>query len=376
MVSLPIAMCTEKAAIVSLHFSPAHASHMMAYGKLLRVLGLTVTFVLDEKYLSFIDFSAVGPAVSVRDYAKAPDSLQIDIAIFYNAAVHNARVASHMRALGISVLYVFHEPVPLLQRLSESWKSFLKLVAAKYCSLAMLRQSTAVLVPSACARRQYDRYFCKYNPMVFTLPLLFDDEYGADSRPPMHELRRHFSFLGNVHKAHDFDAFVRFVKYAIRAQSAIQFTIATKTSLTAFLNRDEELARYLKEGKLRIQHGKVLSNDEMNQYYRESFCVWNAYNCSTQSGVLPRAFMAGTPVIAKRMGSFPEYIVPGVNGEFITAANDCGAILQAAEKIRQDIPTYVEGARKTFMRTFYYEANLDQLARILASVGKEKLKCA
>lgn len=53
-----------RAAVISLHFSPAHASHVLAYGRLLRSLGFAVSFVLDEPYLQFADFSAIGPAVS------------------------------------------------------------------------------------------------------------------------------------------------------------------------------------------------------------------------------------------------------------------------------------------------------------------------
>jgi len=366
----------KTATIVSLHFSPAHVSHMFAYGKLLRELGYSVSFLLDEKYLSFADFSAVGPTLSAGTYAEPPDRLNADVALFYNAAVANAETARRMRAAGTRVLYVFHEPVPIAQRLSESWKSILKLIAAKYCSLAMLRQSDAVLVPSGYARSEYDRHFSRYNPNVFTFSLLFDDECGERAPHAAKEAQQCFSFLGNAHKAHDFDAFVRFAKYAIKAKSTIRFDIATKTNLASILARDPELARYAREGKVRLQHGRALSNDEMNQHYRDSFCVWNVYNCSTQSGVLARAFMAGSPVIAKKMGSFPEYIVSGINGEFVDASHDYAAMLRIAEHMRQNIPAYSAGCRKTFMQTFYYAANREQLARILDSANREKLKCA
>ena len=363
-------------AVVSLHFSPAHTSHMFAYGKLLRELGFAVSFVLHERYLEFADFREAGSVIAAREYARSPESGRFDTAIFYNAAMGNSRLAHTMRKRGIAVLYVFHEPIPIMLRLKEGWKQILKLVVAKYCSLAMLRECSGVLAPSKFARRPYDRYFTQYNRNVHTFPLLFDDELEAAGGGRAACERRYFSFLGNAHKAHAFEAFVAFVKHAIRAGSAMEFAIATKSDLTATLERDHELARYRDEGRVRIQHGRVMSNEEMNQWYFSSFCVWNVYTCSTQSGVLARAFMAGAPVIALRMGSFPEYVLPGVNGEFVDSSEAFGGMLKALEKIRSDNPTYVAGCRKTFKETFHYRANREALAHILLNTRKGDIPCA
>ena len=362
-----------RVAVVSMHFSPAHVSHMVAYGRLLREMGFKASFVLDEKYLSFPDFSLIGPVTSAREYAANPGVQTFDIAIYCNSAIKNSASARGLRARGVEVLYLFHEPAPLSLHWSEGWKEIIKLVVAKYCSIAMLRQSTAVLVPSDCARHLYDGYFAKYNQNVFTLPLLFDDECGAGGGKAE---RPYFSFLGYAIKAHGFDSFVAFVKFAIRAGSSIRFAIATRTDLSDYLAHDAELTRYAAEGRVHIQHGRALSNEEMNQYSRDSFCVWNLYKCSTQSGVLARSFMAGAPVIALKMGSFPEYIVPGVNGEFVTAASDAKAILQAAEKIRQNLSDYVLGSRKTFADTFYYRVHKNEMSEILKRFPKEVLPCA
>ena len=363
-------------AVVSLHFSPAHVSHLFAYGRLLRSLGFAVSFVLDESYLNFADFFAIGPAVSAVQYRSNPDAMPFEAAIFYNAAMANAWTARRMRARGIDVLYVFHEPVPVVMRLSEGWKEILKLMAARFCSIAMLRQSSAVLVACGYARSLYDLHFSKYNPNVYTFPLLFEDECPEDLPVAAKNSRSCFSFLGYAVKAHDFDGFVQFAKYAIRSGSRIQFAIATRTDLSAYLAGDEDLARYGKEGRISIQHGKTFSNEEMNSFCAKSFCVWNVYKCSTQSGALVRAFMTGTPVMAARTGSFPEFIEPGVNGEFVDGAGKFDDLLRAAEKIRSNINTYTEGSRQSFLDVFDYRANRKRFARILAATRKETLQCA
>lgn len=366
----------ENAAIVSLRFSPAHCSHMLAYGRLLRSLGYAVSFVLDEAYLNFIDFSSIGPAVSAAQYRAHPDSTPFKTAIFYNAAMGNAWTARRMRARGADVLYVFHEPVPVAMRLSEGWREILKLIAAKFSSIAMLHQSSSVLVACGYARTLYNRYFSRYNPGVYTFPLLFEDEWPEDRSPSAAGERPYFSFLGLAVKAHDFDNFCAFAKYAIRAGRTIRFAIATRTDLSEYLAADAELAQYGKDGRILIQHGKNLSNEEMNLFCARSFCVWNVYKCSTQSGALVRAFMAGTPVVATRTGSFPEFIEPGVNGEFVDAADKFEDLLAAAEKIGANLDAYVEGSRQSFLDIFDYRANRKRFARILDATRKETLACA
>ena len=53
---------------------------------------------------------------------------------------------------------------------------------------------------------------------------------------------------------------------------------------------------YLRD-RLKLVVGKPMSNLEINNYFNKSLVVWNAYRRSMQSGVLPKAYMFGTPVI-------------------------------------------------------------------------------
>ena len=62
------------------------------------------------------------------------------------------------------------------------------------------------------------------------------------------------------------------------------------------------------EGQLLVQQGRPLTEEEMSAAYRRSVATWNGYRRSTQSGVLPNAFMQGTPVIATKLGSFEEFV--------------------------------------------------------------------
>jgi len=357
----------RRAAVVSLHFSPAHASHMIALARLLGELGFTVTFILDEKYLPFAGFEAAGEAVNARTLADPPRAGQFDLAVFCNSAFGNRCLAHQLRAGGASVLYIFHEPESIANLRQEGWRQIVRFPFSTLCSIAMLRVSSAVIVPSACARGLYEKHFLRYNPNVHVMPLLFEDEIGPARLQQMRGGKRFFGYVGTACKSHGFDAFVALARYAISSGSSIPFVIATRTDLTRLLRADNELSRYAREGRIEIHHGRVMSNGEIDEHSLQCFCVWNVYRRSTQSGVLPRALMAGTPVLASRTGSFPEYVREGVTGEFVDPVDSPAAILPVAEKMLAGISRYIDPCRESCLETFHYQANGNRLAAILQS---------
>jgi glycosyltransferase involved in cell wall biosynthesis len=113
-----------------------------------------------------------------------------------------------------------------------------------------------------------------------------------------------------------------------------------------------------------IRAGRTLSNAEINDCYAQSVCVWNVYRRSTQSGVLPNAFMCGTPVVASRAGAFPEFVEDGATGRFLEGDNREG-IAAAFEDMRSNAAQYSRNCRKKFLETFHYKANLESLRAIL-----------
>lgn len=351
--------------IVSLHFSPAHASHMIALGKLLSELGNLVTFLINEKYCSVANFSTVGKVVF--------RTLSLDgynLAVFCNTSVCNYVIAKQLRNYGAEILYIFHEPDSAwnVALAGEGWKQALRSYVSSRYSIKMLRVSSGIILPSRCAKDMYDRNFHKYNSNSFMLPLLFDDEIGIKHFDKVQANKRYFGFIGSACKGHGIDEFLAFVKYALRSGSTIPFLIATKTDMSHVIEHNKDLMHYVNSGKIQIYHGQTFSNDKINEYYLQSFCVWNLYRRSTQSGVLPRAFMAGTPSLARRIGSFSEYVKEGVTGEFVDSIHSPSAILEAAETIRKYIHNYSENCRNMFLETFYYKANVE---KVLAIIGND-----
>lgn len=367
-VSTQMTKHSRRAAVVSLRFSYAHASHMIALAKLLRELGYEVAFILDEKYLPFADFSAVGVVDTARDAYGNPDAQPFDLAIFCNCTTKNPSLVRTLRKSGTTVFYIFHTPEPAFSLrffIWEGWKYTLRHWISSCFSIWTIRRSSGVIVHSSCAQALYEQHYRKYNSNVHAMPLLFDDEIGDERMERMRRDKRYFGFVGTACNSHGFNAFVAFAKYADENGSDLRFLIATRLDLTSALGADPEFARLVSEGKIQMEHGRVFSNDEINQHYLKCFCVWNVYLRSTQSGVVPRAFMAGTSVLASRVGSFPEYIRAGVNGEFVDPGDDLAAVLEVVERMRKQSQNYVDACRKTFKERFYYRANLHRLAEIV-----------
>jgi len=110
--------------------------------------------------------------------------------------------------------------------------------------------------------------------------------------------------------------------------------------------------------------GSLCSNDQINKYYEESFCIYNMYRRTTQSGVLPKAFMFGVPVLASDIGSFPEFVEDGENG-FIVKNRDEGPIYNKLKIIRENIYSFSMQARRSFERYFYWKNNINMVKEMV-----------
>ena len=369
----------RRAAVISLHFTYAHSTHMIGLAQLLRSIGFAVTFILAEEYLSSPRFSQIGDVIEASGFHLDLECSPIDVAVFCNSAVKNHTLGSTLRAYKSSIFYLFHEPESIWNwqvLKSEGALKMLRFVVSTYYSIKILRQSSGVIVCSSCAKSLYMKSYLRINPNVHVIPLPFEDEVGEERFEQMRSRKRYFGFVGTACKAHGFDAFVEFAKYALRNGSGIPFVIATGVDLSTLLKSDQELSGLVQQGKICLQHGRRLSNDEINQYYLECFCIWNVYRRSTQSGVLPRSFMTGTPVLASRIGSFPEDVFPGLTGEFVDANEEPAAILAIVEHMHEHATDYFGECRKRFLEKFHYAANRLRLIDILKSVSISVLPSA
>lgn len=338
-----------KVVVSSLKFSPGHLSHIVAYAKLLSEMGSDTKLWLHEDYKKLVT-DCEFPVVWYPE--RMPTDA--DVILFCNVSTKNHTFALDFKKEGSKIIYLYHEPWEGFSQylFKEGAKQAMKASIAHYFSSKLLPLCDLVIVPSKYAFDLYNKHDRKYNDKVTVVPLLFDDELSKEIEPIK---KKYFSYIGHAVKAHAFDVYVEFIKYLYKKNIQLEFEIATRTELSHLLSKDKVLSSMIKEGALRISHGRPLKNEEINQAYERNFCIWNVYRRSTQSGVLPKAFMFGTPVLAASIGSFPEYVRNGENGFLVERDYTFDELLNFVLRTKQDIQKMARNCRKTFETTFYWK---------------------
>ena len=349
----------QRVALISLRFKPAFVSLFVALAKACLSVGVEVGFVLDPTYTSFQKFAALGP-VSTYDQFEVPHAYTH--AIFLNVSSRNLKLASSLKASGAKLIYVYHEPwTSALDRFqTEGVRGGVSAYLAHLLSSRLLKLADTIVIPSQHGARIYEQSDLRYNRNYVSIPLLFDDEADLASRTAN---KKYFSYIGAICRGHGFNEFVDFVRYSFQKGLPLQFLIASANLLPTPVRNDPLLREH--RDQLVTFTGRPLQNEEINCCYAQSFCVWNLYHRSTQSAVLPKAFMFGAPVLATPLGAFLEFVKDGSNGKFITSPGDKIAIAAAIQEIQGNLSQYSANARRDFLENFHYKSHLPHLRLLL-----------
>ncbi|MCC8052228.1 MAG: glycosyltransferase [Clostridiales bacterium] len=348
----------KKVLIMSAKFAPGHFSHLLAYYCLFERLDYEVSLYLAQEYEPFVlrekkyRYSIIDKRIK-----------RIDILFIYNLSKDDIKHITRLKKENpdIKIYYVYHEPWLGFKKViynmlaqKESVYDTVKTVG-RYCfAIPVLKNCEYVFLPSKNAEQNYKKYCLRYNSNYGVFPLIFTDEAMEETDIKQ---KKYFSFISTAENAKNFRAFLEYVKFRSKRNPQSLFQIATRTDITEYL--DDELAQMVEEEKLILNHAHPLTNDEINEAYKKSNCVWLLYNRSTQSGVLCKSFMFGTPVIASDIGSFGD-IVTGGNGIILKTEYNFDDIDAAYETILSDLASYSKNARQTFLNNFYWKKHIKQ----------------
>jgi len=342
----------ENILIVSLKFSPGLYQHMIAYAKAFDFLGFCPILFLNKDYKIIAEEDGF---LHLYD-AKSANKRTYKLALFINIYPQHVIMSKKLKKAGTSILYLYHEPWDSLANyLKEGVVQAVKGVAANLLTLSMLRDISQVILSSKYSLNLYVRRFIKINKNFVLIPLLYDDLAGENIES---EEKKYFSYIGHAVKGHNFDLYIKLMKFISEVDESIKFCIATRNDLTGTIKKDKKIKQLIEEGRVEIIHGRPLSEPQINESYKKSFCIFNIYRRSTQSGVLPKAFMFGTPVIANNIGSFPEFIKNGKNG-FLIDEFDKTNIYEKIIFIKNNLNVFTKEARNTFLETFYWRNNVN-----------------
>jgi glycosyltransferase involved in cell wall biosynthesis len=237
---------------------------------------------------------------------------------------------------------LLHEPY-VHDKLKHGRMRSLLIAAHELAVRATLPLLDGVLVPSDEALLQMKAAYPDYPGTVLKVPLLFEDRSKAEA-----SVRRYFSFIGHAVLVKGIDTFFEIVEVSASREAKWMFQIATSTDISVYLSRLSKNARAC----LHIVNKPRLPDSEIDEAIRTSWAVVAPHRRITQSGVVPVAFMHGTPVISTRVGGMPEWVIPGKTGYLISQEASFDEWQEAFRKVQTNFSDLSLNCRQFFLDHF------------------------
>lgn len=348
----------KKILITSLHFSPAYIGIMEAWYKLCEFCGYKPLLYVSIEYKDYFDNTVFEYATSIDDVAR----FRPEYTVIQNNGVENLRFFRWCKSNNCKIIYILHEPYMGISELVKDGTYCIKQSGACLMNTLLCNLATKVILCSDYAEENCKKYMKGAYKKHVRFPLIFTDEFDKSNNVE----RKYFSLIGTYASSKGSDLFLNFIKDSVDKGYNINFQIATRSNIDKQLH-NEIFEKLIRDDKLVVYQGKNMSTKEIDRAYRSSICCWNGYRRTTQSGVLPNAYMMGTPVVASELGSFKEFVKPNMNGEFINN-NDSQSIYKAYCSIEENIVRMTEECRKSFLTKFYYANQSERFKRLIESI--------
>lgn len=351
----------KKVVVFSLNFNSAHISHLLASYMQCLDLGYDPVLCLHKDFEPFI----LKENVNYIIYRKKSFPKDSCLGIFLFPSLNNIVLSFYLKLFcKTKIVYLYHEPLDSIKSyiMCNNILEICVILLKNMVSLFTLFLSDLILLPSRKSYYLYEKNnYDILNKNYFYFPLLYPD-YNMNIGRIDNKL--YFSYIGGACKEHAFDKFLFFVKRAIEQKfmvDKLHFCIATRTHLDL---SDPIMKELLDSGRVVIQEGRHLSNEEISDYYSQSYVVWNAYDRTNQSGVLANSFMFGVPLIIMK-SNISEYVTDYGNVIAIYDNEDYQEISDALKCIMSNYSTYSLSARDSFLRNFYYKSHNDNFETII-----------
>lgn len=352
------------ALVISLNFNPGHFSHLAANYKLLEGRGFSPYLYVNKEFEKMDEFNEFRKISHPHDLEQMTN---IGLAVFWFPSLRNIIEIIRLKyVFKAQIVYIYHEPFDSIRSYYRSGFRFNKIV--KIClvnlvNIIVIFLSHRIVLPSSAALSLYEKKYTLLNSSYSLMPLLFDDEAG----PSLDASQKNaISYIGTIAADHAFDRFVAFVDVAIHSGWFPNQVFLIATGSVIPKKERAILSPHLQSGRVVVDEGHPMSTDEINEHYRSSIVVWNAYHRSMQSGVLPKAYMFGAAVIVQ-LKNANEFIKDRQTGILIKDNNNIFEIKSALEDIVKDRSFYFNNCRQMFIDTFYYKSNTERFLTMLGS---------
>lgn len=324
---------------------------MHAYALASQESGMSVVLWASAKYFENHEFLRSFPQHHARPCAAI---------IVLNMSLTTVLRSVVWRLQGRKIVFCVHEPISKITDFQNLKLSTLQLAKLRAMRILIRLQIVLSSMLIAYSRKTVSE-LNKTKPIV-THPLLYVDQNTSISSV----VKDHIAYIGTIANDHAFPEFVAFVEHCLEYElfPNQRFLIATRSEF----DKDHFVRWGLqKAARVSIQSGCILSDSQINACYSRAKIVWCAYSRSNQSGVLPKAYMFGSPVIVLA-GIMDDHFQAGVLGEAITsyAVND---IVQSVNLILNDYTQLSKNCRRYYTSTFDYKANLEAVKKLVHTNG-------
>ncbi|MEM4204755.1 MAG: glycosyltransferase [Candidatus Methanomethylicaceae archaeon] len=356
--------------VVSLKYAPVFKTHSFAFGEEAgRRLNCRVHYLFSRRYAWLISSDDVRGKVHYMTISDNTLSQLWDtvcfllggwirfffifaqykpyLLFFSNPHLLNPFVTMLARCVNAQTLIIshIHEPVtyPKVRTLTRS--IYDRIAAA--IQIWMFHLSTDIVLSSQYALEVFKANYPAYRGRIHLVPLLFED-YACTAPLP----REYISYVGAVHQHRGIFLFLNLVRYAVQSGVDLRFQVVTKDDLSKYVKGLQARERAM----LKVINKKYISDSEISEALRRSFACLVLYDYDAkQSGVIPVAYMNGTPVIATRLGGLPESVADGETGFLVSPTCSVQELLGLVQELRRRHEDMSPFCRSFFERTYHMQ---------------------
>lgn len=369
--------------LASLKYAPGLAKEFALLGRRLAQHGWRVRYLLSSSYAWLLD----DPAGETHYLARSETPRQVvcdtarfwrsgaaqvrrlfrqrapDLLLVYNPHPCNVvllRLAAHAQPDGLRAIYL-HEPhVPDASSYGRRRALYIRVV--DWVQAAALRRANCVILPSAHAQSLFSARYPHFRGEAHLAPILLPDCPAQGEAE-----RRWVSLVGTLNHSRGTDDFLALVAHAAAAGERLRFKILTR-SLVEGLDRLPVAAR----ATLDVVRKDQISDDEIDETLAASIALFLPHKAAAQSGVVPVALRAGTPVLARDIPGLSQHVRHGENGYLYPIAPTPAQLLAGACYIRDHLAALSQQARQDYEETFS-ERNWARYYGWLAGAGSDRV---
>lgn len=356
--------------IVSLKYAPGMWKEFTLLGENLKKQGFEVKYLLSKcyKYLKddHSDLLFVSVSKNVKEMLVDVLKYPLGIGRLCAKAFRESRPAFvccyNPHPLNFTVLKLAKRFAPESIRLAHlheparpgksayGWKGRMFFEIVDYAQKLALANSTDVVLHSPFAFELFEQKYDNYHGQKHYSPLMIPDRPGQTKSK-----RRYFSMVGRFNFAKKPDLFIETINLAAQKGEDIEFQIVTASCI------DKYLEKLTPEGKskLRLVIKKKLSDEDISNAVSESFAVLSLQPLMTQSGMMTVSFMNATPIIARSIPGFTQFVKHRSNGYLMEDGFLCNDLINAMKYVRSNFDSMSANARQSYLDLFA-EKNWDE----------------